>query len=42
MHILNDTFVEDGTEIGFVFSAKGLEEGDVVKGEIDVISNQGE
>ena len=42
MHILNDTFTEDGANIGFAFSAKGLEEGDVVKGEIDVISNRGE
>ena len=42
MHIISDRFSGTGEEIGFVFSAKGLEEGSVVKGEIDVVSNQGE
>ncbi len=42
MHIISDRFSGAGEEIGFVFSAKGLEEGSVVKGEIDVVSNQGE
>lgn len=42
MHLLTDTFSGIGEEIGYTFSAKGLEEGDVVKGEIYVISNHGE
>ena len=42
MKLINDTFSGTGEEIGYTFSAKGLEEGDVVKGEIYVISNQGE
>lgn len=42
MQLLSDFFSGSADEIGFTFSAKGLNEGDVVKGEISVISNQGE
>ncbi|MCR4960587.1 MAG: DUF5717 family protein [Lachnospiraceae bacterium] len=42
MHLLTDRFAGMGEEIGYTFSAVGLDEGDVVKGEIYVISNQGE
>lgn len=42
MTLLSDYFSGTGEEIGYTFYAKGLEEGDVVKGEIQIISNQGE
>lgn len=42
MKILSESFSGTGEEIGYVFSAKGLSEGDVVKGEVYIISNQGE
>lgn len=37
-----DSFSGQGQEVGFSFSSKGLEEGDVIQSEIVVISNQGE
>ncbi len=40
--VINDSFIGAKEEIGFSFSARGLEEGDVVRSEIAVISNQGE
>lgn len=42
MEILNASFCGSMTEIGYTFSAKGLEEGDVIQGDISIISNQGE
>lgn len=42
MQLLSDYFSGTAEEIGFTFSAKGLAEGDVVKGDIYVVSNQGE
>lgn len=42
MRLFTDSFSGTGEEIGYAFSTKGLEEGSVVKGEIQVISNQGE
>lgn len=42
MQLINDSFSGAHSEIGYSFSAVGLEEGDVVQGEIYVISNQGE
>lgn len=42
MSLETDTFSGTKEEIGYTFSTVGLEEGDVVKGEIYVISNQGE
>ena len=40
--LINDSFSGTSQEIGFSFMAEGLEEGDVVQGEISIISNQGE
>ena len=42
MQLLTESFAGLTEEIGYTFSAVGLEEGDVIKGEIYVISNQGE
>lgn len=42
LEIINETFSGPGEEIGYNFSAIGLEDGDVVSGEIYIISNQGE
>lgn len=42
MKLITDSFIGTQSEIGFTFSAQGLEEGDVVQNEIYVISNQGE
>lgn len=42
MECLTPSFLGVSEEIGFCFHADGLEEGEVVKGEFDVISNQGE
>ena len=42
MHLLTDRFSGTGEQIGYSFSTKGLAEGDVVKGEIHVVSNHGE
>ncbi|MCR5278486.1 MAG: DUF5717 family protein [Lachnospiraceae bacterium] len=42
LELINDSFSGASQEIGYTFSAKGLEEGDVVQGEISIISNQGE
>lgn len=42
MHLITDTFMGTNEEIGYSFSTRGLEEGDVVKGELYIISNQGE
>lgn len=42
MKVLNPEFIGNGETITYQFDAAGMEEGDVVKGEFDVISNQGE
>lgn len=42
LNLINDSFSGASQEIGFTFAANGLEEGDVVQGEIAIISNQGE
>ncbi len=42
MSITPETFAGDLNTINFTFSAKGLEEGDVVQGDIFIVSNQGE
>ncbi len=42
MKLITDTFQGEEAEIGYTFSAQGLEEGDVIQGEIYIISNQGE
>lgn len=42
MECLTDSFVGNGEEIGFYFHGESLREGEVVKGEFCVISNQGE
>lgn len=42
MTLLTDSFSGIDETIGYTFSTKGLSEGDVVKGEIYIISNQGE
>lgn len=42
MKLITDSFSGETSEIGYSFSALGLEEGDVVSGEIIIISNQGE
>lgn len=42
MECLTKQFSGSGEEIGYLFHGKGLEEGDVLKGEISVVSNQGE
>lgn len=42
MTVLTDTFSGTKAEIGYSFSAVGLETGDVVKGELYVVSNHGE
>lgn len=42
MQLLSDYFSGSADEIGFTFSSKGLDGGTVVKGEIHVVSNQGE
>lgn len=42
MKLITDTFSGTKTEIGYTFSAMGLEAGEVCRGEIYVISNQGE
>ena len=42
MELIVDSFEGPESEIGYTFSARGLEEGDVSKGEFCIISNQGE
>lgn len=42
LQLITDSFSGQTQEIGYTFSAIGLEEGDVVQGEIYIISNQGE
>ncbi len=42
MECLASRFSGASEEIGFVFHGKGLEEGDVLKGEFSIVSNQGE
>lgn len=42
MRCLNDTFYGEEEEIRYCFDAAGMEEGDVLKGELYFISNQGE
>lgn len=42
MRVLNPEFIGNGETITYQFDATGMEEGDVVKGEFDIISNQGE
>ena len=42
MELIVDSFSGTESEIGYTFSARGLEEGDVSKGEFSIISNQGE
>ncbi len=42
LKLITDSFLGTGSEIGYSFSAMGLEEGDVVQGDIYIISNQGE
>lgn len=42
MKLITDSFSGLKSEIGFTYSAMGLEEGDSLRGEIYVISNQGE
>jgi len=42
MKLITDSFLGTQSEIGYTFSAMGLEEGDVSRGEIYIISNQGE
>jgi len=42
MRVLNPVFVGNGESITYQFDSGGMEEGDVIKGEFDVVSNQGE
>ena len=42
MRVLNPEFIGNGETITYQFDAAGMEEGDVVKGEFDIVSNQGE
>lgn len=42
MNLITDSFSGQKSEIGYSFTAMGLEAGDVSQGEISVISNQGE
>ena len=42
MELIVDSFSGLESEIGYTFSAQGLEEGDVAQGELYIISNQGE
>ena len=42
MELIVDSFSGLESEIGYTFSAQGLEEGDVAQGEFSIISNQGE
>lgn len=42
MKVLNPEFIGNGETITYQFDATGMEEGDVVKGEFDIVSNQGE
>lgn len=42
LELITDSFMGPGEEIGYNFSAVGLEAGDIVAGEIYIISNQGE
>lgn len=42
MRVVTTEFKGDISEIYYTFNAKGLEEGDVIQGEIVIISNQGE
>ena len=42
MELLRDHFVGTGETIGYVFSSEGMDEGDVINGNITVVSNQGE
>lgn len=42
MRVVTGTFSGSSSDIYYSFNAKGLEEGDVVRGDIVIISNQGE
>ena len=42
MKVLNPDFLGNGEEIHYQFDARDIEEGEVLKGEFDIISNQGE
>ncbi|MCR5311533.1 MAG: DUF5717 family protein [Lachnospiraceae bacterium] len=42
LELITDSFSGPSQEVGYTFSAMGLEEGDVVQGDIYIISNQGE
>lgn len=42
MHCYTDSIAGDEEVVGFSFDATGMEEGEVLRGEIQVVSNQGE
>lgn len=42
MKCLNPNFIGNNEEIFFTFDSEGMREGDVVRGEFDIVSNQGE